>query len=112
MTSDPPVSPLRRRDKILAYIAVWLVALFATDPSASLLPLVYMFPLGLAKLAYPPSLRDEGWALFVVCYAVYLIHAVCFFRSRVRRSTYLLFAILVALLFCNVVGCHRMINVH
>ena len=112
MTTHPGTPSFRRRDKILAYIAVWLVALFATDPSASLLPLVYMFPLGLAQLAYPPSLRDEGWGVFVVCYAVYLIHAVFFFRSRVRLSTYLSFAILGALLFGNVVGCHRMTDVH
>lgn len=71
-----------------------------------------MFPMGIAAVFYPPAWRDEGWGLFIGCYALYLIHAVFYFRTRLPRSTYLWFAGLVLLLVCNVAGCRSMINVH
>jgi hypothetical protein len=39
---------VRLRYKIVIYVAAWLAALFATNPSGKYWPLAYMFPLGLA----------------------------------------------------------------
>ena len=107
-----PTSPARvsRRIKIAGYVGAWLIALVATNPTGNLWPLVYMFPLGLAGIFFPPGLRGEGWWLLLSCYLVYILHAHFFFRARQRRATYLWFALLVLLLICNVSGCREMIN--
>jgi hypothetical protein len=44
------------------------------------------------------------------CAAIYVIHAVFYFRTRNARAAILLYLVLLALLFCNVSGCRSMIN--
>ena len=41
-----------------------------------------------------------------------LQHTIAYFRARTLRSTLLWLAILVVLLTCNAVGCHRMVHSH
>jgi hypothetical protein len=100
------------KQKAIAYSVAWIVALIATNPTGSLWPLIYMFPMGLWQIFYRPSLRDGGWSVLIVGFAVYVLHAFFYFRSRTRRSTMIWFAILVLLLLCNVSGCREMINTH
>ena len=105
-------SSITIRTRVSAYVAVWLLALLATNPTGSLWPLGYMFPMGLLQVFYPPALRDGGWSTLILCFAIYLEHAFFYFRSRTRRSTIAWFVILALLLVCNVSGCHDMINTH
>jgi hypothetical protein len=95
--------------KIIAYIATWLVALFATNPNGKYWPLIYMFPLGLAAFV---NYHSGGWSLLAACIGIYLAHAYFYFRTRKVWSTLLLFGGLVALLICNVSGCRAMLNTH
>jgi hypothetical protein len=100
------------RTKVIAYVAVWLLAFFAANPTGSLWPLAYLFPIGLLQVFYRPALRDGAWSTLILCFAVYLGHAFFYFRSRTKRSTIIWFVILVLLLVCNVSGCRAMINTH
>lgn len=45
-------------------------------------------------------------------FALYLIHAIFYFRTRTNRSSLLFLGLLVALLICNVAGCRAMIHAH
>ena len=112
MDSISPPQRVSRRSKIAVYVGAWLIALIATNPTGSLWPLIYMFPLGLAGIFYPPGLRSEGWWLLFSCYLVYVLHAHFFFRARLVRAAYIWFAVLVILLICNVSGCRDMIDTH
>src|SRR5437763_16022368 len=96
--------------KLLGYIAAWLIALFATDPSGGLWSLAWMFPLGLAAVASRHAANDGGWGVFGACVGVYLVHAIFYFRSRTSRATAAAFLLLVALLVGNVAGCRGMIH--
>jgi hypothetical protein len=98
--------------KIILYVGAWIAALFATDPSGGFWSLVYMFPLGLAAFINVHWGNDGGWGVLAACVAIYVIHGYFYFRSRTKRSTLLLFAILVILLVCNVSGCHKMFPGH
>ena len=98
--------------KIIAYFAAWLVALFATNPSATSWPLVWMFSLGLAAFINPRWRNDGGWGVLAACIAIYLVHGYFYFRSRSLRATLFLFGALIALLICNVPGCRSMLNTH
>ena len=100
------------RYKLLAYLLAWLLALFATDPSAGLWALAYMFPLGLAAFVNLHAGNDGGWGVFALCIAIYLLHGFFYFRSRTSRSTILWLAALVILLVCNISGCRAMIHPH
>ena len=103
--------PLRIR--IVAYIVAWSGALFATDPTLKLWPLVYMFPLGLAAFFLAPEHRQSpGPIVFALIVAGYIVHAVIFFRTRSHRTAFILFLVLVAALICNVSGCREMNNAH
>ena len=101
-----------RRAKIITYVAAWLLAFIATNPSGNYALLVYMFPMGLARVFYPPSLRSDGLVILIACYAAYVVHAVFYFRARGVRSSYVWLALLAALLICNVSGCREMITAH
>lgn len=105
--SEPP---LRLPTKVIAYIATWLLALIATNPSASLVSLVWMFPLGLLVFLYPPAFHEGGWGVLLASFGVYVLHAVLFFRSRAKLSTYVCYGVLVVILLCNVAGCRSIIN--
>ena len=101
-----------RKYKIAAYIATWMLALFATNPSGSLWALAYMFPLGLVAILNLHMANDGGWGVLFACVGVYLVHAYLFFRSKNVRSTVFFYLVLIILLICNVQGCHRMTNTH
>ena len=103
---------VRQRYKIAAYVAAWIIALIAANPSGSYWSLAYMFPLGLAAIINLHMANDGGWGIFFACDAVYIVHAYFFFRSKTFRSTLLFYVVLIILLVCNVEGCHRMTNTH
>jgi uncharacterized membrane protein len=100
------------RIKIGVYVACWATALIVTDPSASLLPLVYMFPLGLFAFFFPHSTASSGWGVLLGTLAFYAVNGVVYFRTRARRVRVIMLAILVLALICNVSGCKRMLSVH
>ena len=114
--ADSPVAGSSRamavKYKVAFYVAAWLAALFATDPSCSLWALAYMFPIGLAAFINVHWGNDGGWGVYAACVGIYLVHAYFYFRSREKRSTLLLLAVLVVLLVCNVSGCHNMFPGH
>ena len=99
-----------RRQQIVAYVVAWIAALLATNPNAALWSLVWMFPLGLVRIFYPPALRSGGWWVLLLPAALYVLHAVFYFRARTPRAAILLGVVLIALLTCNVAGCRSMIN--
>ena len=105
-------TPFPLRYKIIAYVAVWILALCITDPTLKYWALAYMFPLGLARLVLPPGTADSGWGVFASCVGIYLVQGVLFFRSRNIRWMMLWFAILIVLLVVNVAGCRDMIHAH
>ena len=102
---DEVTSRIRPLYKISTYIAAWLIALVATNPSGSFWALAYMFPLGLAAFLNLRWGNDGGWGVFALCIAIYVVHAYFYFRSKTTRSTLILLGVLVALLICNVSGC-------
>jgi hypothetical protein len=101
--------PVMVRSKIIGYIAAWILALFATDPTLKLWPLAWTFPLGLYGFFYPPDTKGGGRAIFFGCILVYIIQAFLYFRARTKRSTVLWYAVLVILLICNISGCRAML---
>ncbi len=103
-------APLRY--KIIAYVAVWILALCITDPTLKYWALAYMFPLGLARFVLPPGTTDSGWAVMASCVGIYLVQGVLFFRSRNIRWIMFWFAILIGLLVVNIAGCRDMIHAH
>ncbi len=111
MPAESPVFT-RHRVKIISYVAVWLLALFVTNPAATYWPFVYMFPLGLAAFVFPTGPHGSGPAWLVGLWLLYLFHAVLFFRARTKRATILWFLFLALLLTCNVAGCRNMLNTH
>jgi hypothetical protein len=96
--------------KIIAYIAIWIVAWVATAPG--MWPLAYMFPLGLAAVINLHLANDGGWGVMIGCYAIYIIHGFFYFRSKTTAQTLILYAVLVILLIGNVAGCREMIHGH
>ena len=101
-----------KRLRIGLYVGCWLIALLATNPSADLAPLVYMFPLGLFAFLFPHSTRSDGWLPLFGVALFYVVHATVYFRSRTRARTMIMLAVLVVALICNVSGCRRMIDTH
>jgi hypothetical protein len=104
--------PVALRYKLIAYVVIWILALVATNPDASLWALAWMFPLGLAAVINRHGANSGGWGILIACYAVYVIHAYFYFRSKSLRWTLLLYGVLLVLLFGNIAGCRQMINVH
>jgi hypothetical protein len=106
-TADHRTPPRRIRaaPKIIAYVAAWLVALIATNPSGSFWALAYLFPLGLAAFVNLRWGNDGGWWVLGICLGIYIVHAIYYFRSKTARSTWMLLGTLVLLLVCNVSGC-------
>ena len=98
--------------KIGAYVVAWLVALFATNPSGDFWGLAYLFPLGLAAFVNLRLGNDGGWGVLGVCVAVYVVHAIFYFRSKTTRTTVMLLGLLVLLLICNVSGCRAQLPRH
>ena len=96
--------------KIIAYVAIWIVALLLTAPGHW--ALAWMFPLGLVAVFDRHTANTGGWGFLIGCYAIYLIHGFFYFRSKTTTQTMTLYGILVVLLIGNVAGCRQMINVH
>jgi hypothetical protein len=96
---------IRLSYKIIGYILVWLVALFATDPSLKTWALVWMFPLGLVAFFNLQLGNDGGWWVIGGVTFIYLVHAIFYFRSNTTRAAILWFSVLIVLLVCNVSGC-------
>ena len=103
-------SPVRLVYKIIAYVAIWIVALVATAPS--LWPLAWMFPLGLLAVIDRHMANAGGWAVLIGCYAAYLVHGFFYFRSKTTTRTLILYGVLVVLLIGNVAGCRDMMKSH
>jgi hypothetical protein len=73
--------------------------------------LVYMFPTGLFAFI-PSGFVEAKWGipLLVLGWLIYLVHAVFFFRTRTCKTIWILYAMLLLLLVCNVGGCHQMLR--
>jgi len=111
-TESGEPSGVRLSYKLAAYVAAWLLALFAANPSCEFWALAYLFPLGLAAFVNLRLGNDGGWGILGLCYAIYIVHAVFYFRSKTVRSTVIWFALLVLLLVCNVSGCRAQLPHH
>lgn len=112
MFDDKPVaekSTVSLRARIILYAATWAAALFAID--LRLWSLAYLFPAGLFAFL-PPGQPDEKWAIPLLClgWALYLTHAVFFFRARRGKTIWILYVLLLGLFICNVGGCHQMLR--
>jgi len=103
-------SPVRLSHRIIAYVAIWIVALLLTAPD--LWPLVWMFPLGLVAVIDRHTANAGGWGILIGSYAVYLIHGFFYFRSKTTTRTIILYGVLVVLLIGNVAGCRDMMHSH
>ena len=103
-------NPVRLSHRIIAYVAIWIVALLLTAPG--LWPLAWMFPLGLVAVIDRHTANAGGWAILIGCYAVYLIHGFFYFRSKTTTRTVILYGVLVVLLIGNVAGCRDMMRSH
>lgn len=102
--------PVRLIYKIVAYVAIWILALLLTAPG--LWPLAWMFPLGLLAVIDRHAANAGGWAVLIGCYAVYLVHGIFYFRSKTTTRTLILYGVLVVLLIGNVAGCRDMMKSH
>jgi hypothetical protein len=111
MIMDQPKAP-RLRNKILAYLGAWLLALFATSPTGSLWSVAWMFPLGLCAFFFPPVFHEGGWGAITIGTAIYLLHAIFYFRARTPRGFWTWFAVLMVILLCNVAGCRGTLITH
>ena len=98
--------------RVVSYVAAWIAALVATDPSLGLWALVYMFPLGLVAFFSPEHRPADGWLVLIGATAIYVVHAIFYFRAKTNRSALLWLGALVVLLICNVAGCRDMIHAH
>ena len=111
MSEENPVaevSTVSLRVRAVLYVASWAAALLALD--YRLWALVYLFPAGL--FAFMPPGMDGKWARPLLClgWAIYILHAVFFFRARQRRAVWIWFGVLLLLLAGNVGGCHQMLR--
>jgi hypothetical protein len=106
-TNEPQAQQPRIKvvPKIALFALLWLAALFATDPTLKFWALAYLFPLGLAAFVNLRWGNDAGWFGLGFLYAIYIAHAMFYFRSKTTRSTILWLGLLVILLICNVSGC-------
>jgi len=102
----------RTKWKIAAYVAAWIGALVATDPTFGLLPLIYMFPLGLFAFV-PPGYREaNGWLVMISGVLLYVVHAFFYFRAHTTLTSAILYLVLLILLMCDAAGCRAMIHAH
>jgi len=101
---------LRLLYKVIAYVAIWIVALALTAPG--LWALAWMFPLGLVAVIDRHTANAGGWGILLGCYAVYLVHGFFYFRSKTTTRTIILYGVLVVLLIGNVAGCRDMMHTH
>src|SRR5260370_34547757 len=96
-------NPVRLLHKIIAYVAIWIVALALTAPG--LWALAWMFPLGLVAVIDHHTANAGGWGVLLGCYAVYLVHGFFYFPSKTTTPTVILYRDRVVLLSGNVAGC-------
>ena len=98
--------------KIAAYVAAWIGALVATDPTFGLLPLIYMFPLGLFAFFFPEQRQEGGWFVLISVLLLYVVQAFFYFRARTTLTSAILYLILLVLLICDAAGCRAMVHAH
>ena len=103
-------NPPRLLFKILAYVAIWIVALLLTAPG--LWALAWMFPLGLLAIIDRHLANAGAWGVLIGCYAIYLVHGFFYFRSKTTTRTLIFYGVLVVLLIGNVAGCRDMMKSH
>jgi len=80
------MNPVRLRYKIIAYIGAWILTFIATDPSASLWALAWMFPLGLAAVINRHAANAGGCGISFACIAVYAF-PISFYWSKCYQSS-------------------------
>src|SRR5207245_9595547 len=97
---------LRLLYKIIAYTAIWILALLVTAPG--LWALAWMFPLGLVAVIDRHTANDGGWGVLIGCYAVYLVHGYFYFRSKTVMRTVILSGVLVVLLIGHAARCRAL----
>jgi hypothetical protein len=69
-----------------------------------------MFPMGLVAFIPPGhAVKEWGSSLLFLGWAIYIVHAVFFFRAQ-RKAIWILSAALLLLLVCNVAGCHHVLR--
>jgi hypothetical protein len=73
--------------KIAAYIAAWIGALVATDPTFGLWPLIYMFPLGLFAFFFPEQRQEGGWLALISVLLLYVVQPFFYFRARTTLTS-------------------------
>lgn len=98
--------------KIAGYVAAWIGAFVATDPTFGLLPLIYMFPLGLYAFFFPEHRQGGGWFVLISVVLLYVVHAYFYFRARTTLTSAILYLVLIVLLMCDSAGCRAMIHAH
>src|SRR5260370_28399725 len=103
-------NPVRLLHKIIAYVAIWIVALALTAPG--LWALAWMFPLGLVAVIDRHTANAGGWGVLIGCYAVYLVHGFFYFRSNTTTRTVILYVVLRDFLFPNDAGSPDLIRSH
>jgi hypothetical protein len=101
---------VKTRNKVIIYIAIWLIALFCADFSFSPWPLAYIYPLGLFAFLLPEW--RETWSAMIAPIVIYVALAVLYFRSKSVRNTIIWLVVTAALLTCNTAGCHQMLHAH
>ena len=84
--------------KIILYVLTWVFSLIATDPHLKTWALIWMFPLGLLAFFNLRLGNDAGWWGIGGVTAIYVVHAIYYFRSKTSQSTIVLLVILIAML--------------
>jgi hypothetical protein len=97
-------------------LATWLAALLILSRDIRSVTLFWVFPLGLfAPFPLPQGWHEAKAALYIWVFggwALYLVHAVLFFRTIRIPWLVLLYVLLCLLLIANVSGCQNILHRH
>src|SRR2546427_7987319 len=96
-------NPVRLLHKIIAYVAIWIVALLLTAPG--LWALAWMFPLGLVAVINRHAANAGGWGVLIGGYAVYIDHGYFYFRAKNATRTRILRATPVGFRVAQIASC-------
>lgn len=67
---------------------------------------------GPVRLFFPEQHQIGAWTVLFGVVALYVVHAIFFFRARTTRSILILLGVLIILLLCNVAGCRAINHPH
>ncbi len=118
-TPDLPPSPPEPQvratsSRVLLYLVTWLVALLTLSRDIRLVTLLWVFPIGLCAPFSLPQGQHEAQATVYLWilggWALYLVHAVLFFRTTRIPWLTILYVLLCLLLITNVSGCQHMLH--